>query len=135
MRAALLLAALALAGCGRYADFTLPPLPGGAGDFQITFTPRPGPVFPRAQWRDRLNPSVDGGTMLYSAYDGQRWITGRATSPDGFAWTDHGAVLQPEAHTWEGSYIAANGSLLGDLYWYEAGPREKLKIGLARRTG
>jgi predicted GH43/DUF377 family glycosyl hydrolase len=40
------------------------------------------------------------------------------------------------ARTWEGTYIAGNGSALYDrgefLYWYESGPRQRLAIGLAR---
>ena len=44
-------------------------------------------------------------------------------------------VLAPDAGTWEGSYIAANGSALffgGRFwYWYQAGPRGAPRVGLA----
>jgi len=45
-------------------------------------------------------------------------------------------ILSPDARTWEGSYIAANGSALWYenqfWYWYQAGSRERPRIGLAR---
>ncbi len=45
-------------------------------------------------------------------------------------------ILSPDPRTWEGSYIAANGSALFHenqfWYWYQAGPRERPRIGLAR---
>ena len=45
-------------------------------------------------------------------------------------------MLSPDPATWEGSYIAANGSALivdGQFwYWYVAGPKDRLRIGLAR---
>ncbi len=48
-------------------------------------------------------------------------------------------MLSPDPQTWEGGYIAANGSALSAgtefLYWYHAGPRETPRIGLARSTG
>ena len=57
---------------------------------------------------------------------------------DGGRWLKLGIVLSPDPNTWEGSYIAANGSLLrfdGRLwYWYVAGPRERPRLGLARST-
>ena len=47
-----------------------------------------------------------------------------------------GKILSPRADTWEGAYIAANGSALDDgaefSYWYQAGARETPRIGLAR---
>jgi len=53
-------------------------------------------------------------------------------SRDGRVWEKHGRVLSPEG--WEGSYIAANGSLLWDRgefwYWYQAG--DPPRIALAR---
>jgi predicted GH43/DUF377 family glycosyl hydrolase len=134
MRLAAAACLLTLSGCGRYADFTLPPLAGNSAEFQITFTPRPEPVFARGPWRDVLNPSVSSGRMIYSAWDGNRWVSGQASSRDGIAWLDQGVFLRPDAATWEGSYIAANGSAIGYFYWYEAGPRERLKIGLAREA-
>ena len=85
---------------------------------------------------DALNPSVIkfGGAYLnlYSGFDGQRWSTGAATSPDGVEWRKLGRVISPEG--WEGSYIAANGTALVEggeiLYWYQAG--EPVRIALAR---
>jgi predicted GH43/DUF377 family glycosyl hydrolase len=135
------IAALCLSGCARYGDFTLPP-PDAAG-------PRPpfhweaqaAPVLTRGgpgefDSVDALNPAVirfAGGFLnLYSGFDGRQWSTGTATSSDGIAWTKHGRVLAPES--WEGSYIAANGSALVEngeiLYWYQAG--DPVRIGLAR---
>jgi len=44
--------------------------------------------------------------------------------------------MSPDPKTWEGSYIAANGSALAFqrqiYYWYVAGPKERPQIGLAR---
>jgi sucrose-6-phosphate hydrolase SacC (GH32 family) len=77
---------------------------------------------------------VYGRTNLYSVFDGRTWHTALATTEDGIRWIPRGIVLSPDPNTWEGSYIAANGSLLGDLYWYEAGPKERKHIGLARRA-
>jgi hypothetical protein len=114
---------LALSGCGRYADFTLPPHPGG-GDPALTyrFVAQPEPVIKRGQFQDALNPSVWNSKNLYSVFDGHTWHTADAGK----------IVLSPDPHTWEGSYIAANGSLVGDFYWYDAGPKERKRIGLAR---
>ncbi|MFN0168992.1 MAG: hypothetical protein ACKV22_21410 [Bryobacteraceae bacterium] len=88
---------------------------------------------------DALNPSVirfgKEYLNLYSGFDGKTWHTGLAVSLDGTAWTKRGAVLSPDPKTWEGDYIAANGSALevgGQLmYWYHAGPRETPRLGLA----
>jgi predicted GH43/DUF377 family glycosyl hydrolase len=87
---------------------------------------------------DVLNPSVvkqPSGvlTNLYSGYDGKAWHTGLAHSTDGVHWTERRKVLSPDPATWEGDYIASNGSTLlvngKYLYWYQGGrvPR----IGLA----
>ena len=107
---------------------------------------RPEPVLspgPTGTWDsvDVLNPSVAkvGETFynLYSGYDGRIWHTGLATSSSGTNWEKQGTapVISPDPTTWEGSYIAANGSLYhnGDrfLYWYQAGRRGKTSIGLA----
>lgn len=89
---------------------------------------------------DVLNPSVvlHAGVYYncYSGFDGQTWHTGLATSGDGTVWRKHGKVLSPDPNTWEGGYIAANGTLVeagGEfLYWYQAGPKETPRIGLAR---
>lgn len=130
-----------LSACGRYADFTLPTLQSVKG---ITYkaTPIPRPLLTRGapgQWDgvDVLNPSVIvwRGTYynLYSGFDGHIWRTGLATSHDGLTWNKLGPVLAPDSSTWEGDYIAANGSALvfhGRLcYWYQAA--RPPRIGLA----
>lgn len=113
---------LVLAGCGRYADFTLPPVHGGDPNLVYRFVAQPEPVIKRGEFRDVLNPSVWKSTNLYSVFDGRTWHT-----------ADSGkVVLSPDPNTWEGSYMAANGALLDDLYWYDAGPKERQRIGLAR---
>jgi predicted GH43/DUF377 family glycosyl hydrolase len=44
-------------------------------------------------------------------------------------------VLSPDPATWEGNYIAANGSALFEegrfCYWYQAGPKDTPRLGLA----
>lgn len=137
----LLGAALLLAGCGRYGDFVLPAAPGSAQAF--AWQPRAAAVLepgPTGSWDavDALNPSVvaHGGQLwnFYSGYDGKTWHTGLALSTDGLAWQKRGRVLSPDPATWEGGYIAANGSALrrgGEFwYWYQAGTPPA--IGLAR---
>lgn len=135
---------LALTGCARYADFTLPPLKAEPGTVRWDWTIRPDPVLARGpagsfDAADALNPSVvraPGGVLLnlYSGYDGKVWHTAASTSADGLVWAPGVKVLSPDPATWEGDYIAANGSVLHDgasrfLYWYQGGrvPR----IGLA----
>jgi predicted GH43/DUF377 family glycosyl hydrolase len=89
---------------------------------------------------DALNPSmVRRGAVyfnFYSGYDGRVWRTGLATSTDGLHWKKEGVVLAPETRAGEGDYIAANGSALfheGEFwYWYQAGPKETPRLGLAR---
>lgn len=91
---------------------------------------------------DVLNPSVVrvGGEFynFYSGFDGNTWRTGLATSTDGVTWQKHPAnpVLEPDSASWEGDYIAANGTVAqgtyGFLHWYQAGPRNGTQIGLAR---
>lgn len=132
-------------GCGGYADFTLPVLttPPGAASFGLKF--EAAPVLTRGvdgEWdsHDALNPSVvrRAGVFynFYSGFDGKTWRTGLATSADGRRWRKGGDVLAPDPTTWEGSYIAANGSAMfrGSefLYWYQAGPRDAPRLGLAR---
>ncbi len=134
-------AALLLAGCARYADFALPAAAGGDPRASFEFEARPGPVLGRGAGfdsRDVLNPAVvrRGGLLnFYSGFDGRTWTTGAAVSEDGLAWRKLGMVLAPDAGTWEGSYIAANGSALffgGRFwYWYQAGPRGAPRVGLA----
>ncbi len=135
---------LLLAGCGSYADFRLPPAP-RAGVAPGRWESRPAPVLTRGaqgQWDsvDVLNPSVvrrDGRYWnLYSGFDGRTWHTGLAVSDDGLTWSKQGRVLSPDPSSWEGGYIAANGSALSrngeTLYWYQAG--DPPRIGLARST-
>jgi predicted GH43/DUF377 family glycosyl hydrolase len=132
-RLSAVLVACFLSGCARYADFTLPPVPGGDPSLVFRFTAEPNPVLTRGEYHDALNPSVDGHTNLYSVFDGRTWHTALATTEDGIHWTPRGIVLSPDPRTWEGSYIAANGTVLGGFYWYQAGPKERPRIGLARR--
>jgi predicted GH43/DUF377 family glycosyl hydrolase len=131
----------ACVSCRSYADFTLPPLP---------FTPpahlklemQPEPVLTRGDWdsSDVLNPSVlfrdTVYVNFYSGFDGKTWHTGLAQSADGRHWRKAGKVLSPDPATWEGSYIAANGSAVFEggeyWYWYQAGPRDTPSIGFAR---
>jgi len=133
---------LLLAGCGRYAEFTLPRSLGTPAGVAFRFEVRPEPVLTRGEpgaWDavDVLNPSVVRHEGLlhnfYSAFDGRTWHTGLATSADGVRWEKHGRVLSPDPRTWEGDYIAANGSALvvsGQFfYWYQAGRTPS--IGLA----
>jgi len=138
MRAAgVAIAALFCAGCGRYAEFTLPPLPGGDPRLTFTFVQQAEPVLPRGDTRDVLNPAVVGDAMFYSEFDGRTWRTAHAYTKDRVHWTaSNGGRLAPDPHTWEGDYIAANGtalaSNLGEVsYWYVGGPKGKPHIGLA----
>jgi predicted GH43/DUF377 family glycosyl hydrolase len=132
-------------GCGHYADFYLPtPPPSQIKANAFDWRADPIPVLSRGDWDsvDVLNPSVvlrDGSYYnLYSGFDGKTWHTGLATSSDGVRWSKQGSVLSPQPETWEGSYIAANGSALFDrgefYYWYVAGSREMPKIGLAQSS-
>lgn len=134
------LAALSLAACGQYADFTLPVLPGGDPRMTFEWQEQPGPVLsPGTGWdsHDVLAPAMeDGHSMFYSGFDGHTWRTGNAVSPDGVTWTKHSLKLEPNAQSWEGDYIFGNGALAayqGQLwYWYVAGPRGFPRIGLHR---
>ncbi len=139
---------LSSTACGRYADFALPRVAGGDPHATYTFEPQAAPVLsPGEGWesRDVLNPSVIPDpsapralVQLYSAFDGRTWHTGMATSADGFRWRKQGKILSPDGQTWEGSYIAANGSALsnghGIWYWYVSGPEEQPRLGLARSS-
>jgi sucrose-6-phosphate hydrolase SacC (GH32 family) len=126
-----------LAGCGRYGDFALPRL---AGERNITLRVRldPQAVIERDGSSDVLNPSVvrlQSFLNLYSEFDGRTWHTALAESSDGRNWSKKGRVLSPDPTTWEGSYIAANGSALVEngkwWYWYQSG-KGIPGIGLAR---
>ena len=125
----------------------------------FAFEQRPEPILsPEPGWEshDVLNPSVipDPWTPapasqaptagfpprpllnIYSGYDGHTWHTGLASSGDGLHWRKRGKILSPDPQTWEGSYIAANGSALFHAkqiwYWYAAGPEDSPRLGLAR---
>jgi predicted GH43/DUF377 family glycosyl hydrolase len=138
-RLVLAVAALGLAGCARYADFTLPAERGGDPTLTYRLEEAAAPVLsPGTGWesQDVLNPSVAGNLMLYSSWDGKTWRTGLATSIEAPYWQKQGMVLEPDPRTWGGAYIAANGALLRHAgqfwYWYHSGPRERPAIGLAR---
>ena len=133
-----------LAGCGKYADFTLPSQPGGP-TVTWQWKPNPSPVLargPSGDWDsgDVLNPSVfrHGNEYwnLYSGFDNKTWHTGLAISTDGISWRKQGKILSPDPSTWEGGYIAANGSAIEDgpgiLYYYQGG--RPPQIGLARTS-
>jgi predicted GH43/DUF377 family glycosyl hydrolase len=140
---AITLLTLAVSGCGRYADFRLP-APSGGGDVRFEWTVRPQPVLGRGPeaWdtADALNPSVvefHGRYLnLYSGFDGQTWHTGVARSADLSQWEKLGRVISPDAETWEGHYIAANGAAIARehklWYWYQAGTPPQ--IGMATST-
>jgi predicted GH43/DUF377 family glycosyl hydrolase len=124
--------------CGRYADFTLPQLPSGqAQKLNLSLNQNPLPVLPTHSEKDVLNPSVlfyqSQFFNFYSEFDGHTWHSAQATSPNGTAWIKEGRFLSPDPSTWEGNYIAANGSALrlNDRwsYWYVAGPRDRPAIG------
>lgn len=131
-----------LTGCAPYRDFKLPLQPDGSQKLSVAFETHQGPVLasgPKGAWdaHDVLNPSViktaRGYLNLYSGFDGTTWRTGLATSPDGVIWTKRTQILAPEPSTWEGHYIAANGSVVehnGLVYYYQAG--KPPRIGLAR---
>jgi predicted GH43/DUF377 family glycosyl hydrolase len=140
-RLATALLLLGLAGCGRYADFTLPTGVNSPAHWpQLTLDP--APVLLRDSASDVLNPSVlawNGQLWnFYSEYDGHTWHTALAQSADGIAWKKLGRIVSPDPNTWEGSYIAANGSAAYEggrwLYWYVAGPETRPHIGLATGT-
>ncbi len=128
-----LLFALLLCGCGRYDDFALPKPQGPALDLRWKLTATP--VMERGASLDVLNPSVvrwrDQYINLYSLFDGKSWHTALATSKDGLSWQDSGTALNAG-----NDYIAANGGALalGEelLYAYQAGPKGKTVIHLAR---
>jgi predicted GH43/DUF377 family glycosyl hydrolase len=133
---------IGLAGCGKYRDFTLPEQPGGPS-VQWKWHARSEPVLTRGgrgEWDavDVLNPSVirqgDAYYNFFSGYDGKTWHTGLAVSGDGVTWHKEGKILSPDAGSWEGGAMAANGSAITDdsgiLYYYQAG--QPYRIGLAR---
>lgn len=135
---------LLAAACGRYSDFVLPPASkAGPGMYEWQAMDLPVQtrgLFGEADRADALNPSVvQSGPSLanvYSGFDGKQWRTLISRSADGLTWSPSGIVIAPDAKTWEGNSIAANGSaLLRDgvwMYWYQAG--EPPRIGLARSS-
>jgi predicted GH43/DUF377 family glycosyl hydrolase len=136
-----ILAIVPLAGCGSYADFTLPAPPPGESVSSFRWETRAAPVLPRGEAgefdsADALNPAIVRRDAthynFYSGFDGKTWRTGLATSSDGERWTKLGPVLSPEG--WEGDYWAANGAALaveGEFfYWYQAA--RPARIALAR---
>ncbi|MEJ7606009.1 MAG: hypothetical protein WKF37_07020 [Bryobacteraceae bacterium] len=137
--------ALLLTGCTDYAEFALPQRPGPQGKVTWTWMPSPAPLLQpgsAGDWDDVdvLNPSIVHfkGMLwnLYSGYDGSAWHTGTAISTDGQHWQKKEKILSPDASTWEGDYIAANGTALewnGRLhYWYQGG--RSPQIGLAQSS-
>ena len=131
-----------LCGCGRYSDFTLPRLDEKPGTVRWTWDVRTEAVMVRgAEWDrvDTLNPSVvrtaAGYLNVYSGYDGRAWHTGIASSSDGLTWTGRAKVLSPDPSTWEGDYIAANGTaLFADgkwSYWYQGGRTPRIGLALS----
>ncbi len=138
-----LAASFLLTGCSRYADFTLPVLSGQPGTVEFEWDVFPTPIVTRGaagSWDsiDALNPSIvvlRQGKLLnvYSGYDGKTWHTGIAESSDSITWTKKGKILSPDPSTWEGDYIAANGSAIYEsgkfMYWYQAA--RVPQIGLA----
>ncbi len=134
---------LIFTGCRRYDDFTLPAQSGSVAA-SYAWRAQEKPLIQRSPaWDsvDVLNPSVilgrDGRLFnFYSGFDGLTWHTGLATSSDGLAWAKEGKVLSPDPQTWEGRYIAANGSarLVNGtyFYWYQAGAIGNTRLGLAR---
>lgn len=100
---------LLLAGCGRYADFTLPAPKGEPREIRWRWhAPKEPLLRPAADEVDVLNPSMANGKLFYSVFDGKTWYTA----------LDGKRVLAPQG--WEGGYIAANGSVVfhGGQYWH-----------------
>jgi hypothetical protein len=117
---------------------------GGDPSLTFRFIPQAEPVITHDGFTDALNPSVTISSRasapvpvnLYSVFDGRTWHTAEAVGDQKL-----GIILSPDPKTWEGSYIAANGSALfvqnGLViwYWFVAGPKERPRIGFARQTG
>jgi len=131
--------------CTRYSDFRLPQLTAVEPQVRYAWEPRATPVLPHGSpgdWdsHDALNPSIvrrgSAYFNFYSGFDGHTWRTGLATSSDGLTWTKQGATLSPDPRAGEGDYIAANGSALFEdgqfWYWYQAGPKDAPRLGVAR---
>jgi predicted GH43/DUF377 family glycosyl hydrolase len=71
---------------------------------------------------------------LYSAYDGQTWVTAISASNDGFSWSTARKAFSPRSWTWEGKSQAAFGSALvrEGLIWDYFSAGDPPRIGLAR---
>ncbi len=139
LRLIVVVACCLLSSCG-YSEFSLPRVSGGDPKMSFAFDEAPAPVMGREEFSDVLNPSVirDGSGLsnYYSAYDGHTWHTVLARSADGIEWRRERVLLSPNPQTWEGTYIAGNGSALrygGQVWhWYEGGPVTGVRIGLGR---
>lgn len=120
--AALILLSALLCGCGKYAEFTLPPPDAAGPTGPFHWEAQAEPVLTRGDWDsgDVLNPSVvhfQGEYWnYYSGYDGKTWNTGVATSSDGVHWTKRGRILGPDAGN--GSALVVGGRI---RYWYQTG--------------
>jgi predicted GH43/DUF377 family glycosyl hydrolase len=140
-RAIFLIVGACLSGCGRYAEFTLPAPAQDAAAKSFEWKQETAPMLLPGDWDsvDVLNPSIVSHAGVYynfySGFDGKIWHTGLAVSSDGEHWRKRGKILSPLPTSWEGGYIAANGSAIFDrgrfLYWYQAGPHDTPEIGLA----
>lgn len=129
-----------LTGCGRYADFTLPPPEASGPHAPFTWTASAEPVLARGPetWDsvDVLNPSVvrfrDAYWNLYSGFDGRNWSTGAAVSSDGANWKKTGRVLSGSGEAGQGS----NGSALvenGEIwYWFVDGDPPGIALARSR---
>lgn len=125
--AVILCSCIFASACGRYSDFSLPHPNGQSQNVRWLWVADPEPLRSPADGEvDVLNPSIANHRLFYSIFDGKAWHTA----------VDGRRVLSPEANTWEGSYIAANGSVIyrdGEyLHWYHAAGPEVPKIGFAR---
>lgn len=138
MRSAALAACFLLAGCGS-ATFTLPP-PGVPAAGRYEWRPLEEIQQPRTDFDSAaaIAPRVFRFGQfyynLYSAHNGEHWITGLTASLDGLDWNLGRKALAPDSRIWEGERMAAFGAVLvmDELigYWYTAG--EPARIGHAR---
>ncbi len=137
-RSALILLALLLSSCGKYAEFTLPPPDAAGPKGPFHWKASPEPVLTRGDWDsgDVLNPSVvrfhGEYQNYYSGYDGTSWNTGLAASSDGIHWTKRGKILGPDAGN--GSAVVVRDRV---LYWYQTGSPVQIALdrNLVLKTG
>lgn len=122
--AAILCSCIFASSCGRYADFTL--VTGEIKPVTWKWSAEARPVFWEPAAVDTLNPTVANGKLFYSVFDGKSWHTALEDT----------RVLSPDSRSWEGDYIAANGTVIyrnGEyLQWYHAAGPSIPKIGFAR---